>query len=232
MTSDSSISRTGYLGPAGSWTHQVCLDLFGSGTGLVPLEANALFCAFVAGEVDAICVPVTASQVGATPYLDAVLQLHDTWVVATHCKALGYSLLARPGATLGGIASVLAHPVALQEVARWLDGMLPQATRLSAGSAGAAARQVAQGGSLAVAAMAPPLAGRLYGLQTLADGIEQGPHNLTRWWVLARSRPAAPFGDHVAARRLPAAGADRMAWRDFLVRHAAHQVLGAYPSTN
>ena len=38
----------GYLGPAGSWTHEACADLFGEAD-LVPLPREALFadCAFM-----------------------------------------------------------------------------------------------------------------------------------------------------------------------------------------
>src|SRR5215471_16684237 len=41
---ESPTMRIAYLGPAGSWTHQAALDLFGE-TGLVPLARDELFAA-------------------------------------------------------------------------------------------------------------------------------------------------------------------------------------------
>ncbi|MGJ7583524.1 prephenate dehydratase domain-containing protein, partial [Variovorax sp. RHLX14] len=63
-----------YLGPAGSWTHQACLDLFGE-KDLVPLTRDELFSSYKSGKVERACVPVTTSVVGVTPYMDAVLDL-------------------------------------------------------------------------------------------------------------------------------------------------------------
>ncbi|GHC86065.1 hypothetical protein GCM10007320_31470 [Pseudorhodoferax aquiterrae] len=56
----------GYLGPAGSWTHQACTELYGE-RGLVPCEREELFAAFAQGRLARLCVPVTTSLVGATP---------------------------------------------------------------------------------------------------------------------------------------------------------------------
>ena len=53
--------RIAYLGPAGSWTHQAAIDLFGE-AGLVPLAYDALFAAYADGTVDRACIPVTAGR--------------------------------------------------------------------------------------------------------------------------------------------------------------------------
>src|SRR5437867_4140979 len=104
-----------YLGPAGSWTHQACLDLYGE-QDLVAMSRDELFSAYKGGKVERACVPVTTSVVGVTPYMDAVLDLPDVTVVAEYPKMLGYSLLARPGTKREDIKEVLAHPVAFEEV--------------------------------------------------------------------------------------------------------------------
>lgn len=106
---------TAYLGPAGSLTHQACLDLFGD-KNLVPATKDEMFREYASGKFEQACVPVTTSVVGVTPYMDSVLDLPDTLVVAEYPKMLGYSLLARPGAKLADIKELLAHPVAFEEV--------------------------------------------------------------------------------------------------------------------
>jgi len=187
-------AQIAYLGPAGSWTHQACMDLFGD-TNLVALDRQALFKALDEKTVDKACVPVTTSVVGATPYLDDVLALDAVHVVGEYPKALGYSLLAQPGTRKEDIRAVLAHPVALEEVKPWLDRQMPDVERRPATSGGAAAKSVAEGTTSDIAAMGPPSAARLYGLAPIVNGIEEGPHNTTRWWVLGRGLPAPSGND-------------------------------------
>lgn len=200
-------AQVGYLGPPGSWTHQACRELFGGDGALVPLERQALFTGYEAGAVDRICVPVSTSLVGATPYLADVLALPACTVVAEYHRMLGYSLLAISGATLAGIHSVIAHPVALEEARPWLDRHLPHALREPAASAGAAAQAVAARASPDCAALGPAIAAALHGLQAMAQHIEEGPHNVTRWWVLGRSVPA-PTGHDRTSLTCKATGAE------------------------
>lgn len=184
----------GYLGPAGSWTHEACADLFGEAD-LVPLPREALFADFRAGNLDKVCIPVTTVAVGSTPYLDDVLALPDVRVIAEYPKPLSYSLLANPGARLADITEVIAHPVAFPAVKPWLDAHLPKARRTEALSNGEAARIVAEGRAVNRASMGPAIGERIYGLKALAGGIEEGPHNVTRFWVLGRTAPAPTEND-------------------------------------
>ena len=55
-------------------------------------------------------------------------------------------------------------------------------------TAGAAA-VIAEMGDPSVAALVPPRAGALYGLETLAENIADAEHNTTRFVVLAREAP-------------------------------------------
>jgi len=197
-------ARTAYLGPAGSWTHQAALDLFGA-AGLVPLTRDELFAAYAAGTVERACVPVATSIVGMTPYIDAVLDLPQVTVIAEYPRMLGYSLLARPGTRQQEITEVFAHPVALAEARPWLDRVMPQARRTEAASGGDAVRRVALGATLDKASVGPRIGASIYGLVSLVDGIEEGPHNVTRWWVLGRETPAPSGRDKTS---LLAAAAD------------------------
>lgn len=181
--------RIGYLGPAGSWTHQACIDLFGEKP-LVPFSHEQMFADYAAGKIDKACVPVTTSVVGPTPYLDEVLKIPNLQVVAEYPRMLSYSMLVKPGTKFGDIKEIIAHPVALQEVKPWIDREMPQVKRTEAVSGGGAAEAVAHSTTHDMASMGPAIGASLYGLSILVDGIEKGPHNVTRWWVLGHSMPA------------------------------------------
>ncbi len=186
--SPTSASRIGYLGPAGSWTHQACLDLFDADR-LVPLTCDELFARYASEDIDLACIPVTTSLVGVTPYLDAVIDLPDVVIVAEYTKMLGYSLLVRAGTRLTDLEEVLAHPVALDEVRPWLDRHLPAVRRTGVASGGAAAQAVASSHGHDKASFGPRIGADIHSLVSLADGIEEGPHNVTRWWLLGRDMP-------------------------------------------
>lgn len=186
--------QIGYLGPAGSWTHQACLELFGPSE-LVPLSQDELLSAYQSGKIDRACLPVTTSLVGATPYLDPILALPNVRIVAEYPKMLGYSLLARHGTRLEDVREVLGHPVAFDEVKLWLDHQLPQVRRTAAASSGAAAQAVANSEALDKASIGPKIGASIYGLDSLMDGIEEGRHNVTRWWVLGRESPSPTEND-------------------------------------
>lgn len=191
--------RTGYLGPAGSWTHQACLDLFGP-DGLVALSRDELFRDYRHGVIERACVPVTTSVVGATPYLDAVLDLPEVTVVAEYPKMLSYSLLAKPGARLADITEVLAHPVAFEEVKPWIEREMPGVRRTETTGGGAAAKAVADSPGHHKASFGPRIGASIHALEPLVDGIEFGPHNVTRWWVLGRALPAPTGRDKTSLR--------------------------------
>ncbi|MEJ1938321.1 prephenate dehydratase domain-containing protein [Nostoc sp. NIES-2111] len=88
-------ARTGYLGPAGSWTHQACLELFAEEE-LVALERETLFEALRAGTIERACVPVTTSVGGAKPFH------HD---VLAPASSAGAQVAAAPPNAGSGLAS-------------------------------------------------------------------------------------------------------------------------------
>ncbi|MBO0661704.1 hypothetical protein LQ948_03885 [Jiella sp. MQZ9-1] len=178
----STIKKVGFVGPNGTWTHQATLDLFRNGPELIPFT-DGLFEAYVSGQVDAVCAPVTTSLVGTTPYLDQILALPSVTIIAEYPRILSYSLIASKEATFASITKVLGHPVALEEVSAWIDENMPGVERESRPGTTA---YVAEENSPNLAAFGPGLGATLYDLQELRTGIEEGLHNVTRWWVLGR----------------------------------------------
>ena len=63
------------------------------------------------------------------------------------------------------------------------------------GDTAGAAREVAELGDPTQAAISPPLAAEIYGLEILADDVEDEDHNTTRFVVLSRDLVEAPAGN-------------------------------------
>ena len=104
------------------------------------------------------------------------------------------ALMARPGESLESIHTVRSHPQALmQSRGFWQPRRYRSEPALdTAGSA----RELAEFGWSGVAAIASPAAASRYGLNILAEPIEDYPDNRTRFWLLAqRQPPLTPAGN-------------------------------------
>jgi prephenate dehydratase len=93
---------------------------------------------------------------------------------------------------------VASIPVATAQCRRFLTDHLPAVVTMATNSTADAARLVGEGdptmASQITAAIAPRLAAKLYGLEILAEDIEDHPDNQTRFVSVARSGIPAPTG--------------------------------------
>ena len=103
-------------------------------------------------------------------------------------------LMARPGTGIGEIHAVSSYPHALAQCQKYLARTLPGAEQRAANSTADAARLLGQSGSAGEAAIAPRLAAERYGLEIVAEDVEDHPENQTRFVLVARTRVPAPTG--------------------------------------
>jgi len=190
--------RIGYLGPAGTFTEQALFTQTDLTAGeLVPLDSIPdVLAAAADGTVDAGFVPienaiegtVADTQDGLAFAVDLLIQREVVIPVQLH-------LLGLPGATLGGVRTVMSHPHALGQCRAFLDDAVAGATLEATNSTADAARLAADAGDPAAAAIATSRAAELYGLEPLATDIEDHPDNATRF-VLVAPRSVAPATGH------------------------------------
>jgi len=192
-----STPRYSFLGPEGTFAHAALLTIPGarSAHALPEATVTAAIDAVREGRADGALVPIESSVEGAVPATLDELASGDPLVIAaeTYVQVV-FAAFVRPGTTLADVKSVATHPHAEAQCRRWLMTNLPDAQLQLVGSTAGGAVAVAEGS--ADAAVAPRVAGELYGLQTLADDIADRPGAITRFVLLRRPiAPSAPTGN-------------------------------------
>ncbi|MDR1998553.1 MAG: prephenate dehydratase, partial [Frankiaceae bacterium] len=189
--------RSTFLGPEGTFAHAALLSLPGARDAVALPEATvtAAIDAVREGRADGALVPIENSVEGAVPATLDELATGEPLVIAaeTYLPVI-FAVFARPGAALAEVRSVATHPHAEAQCRRWLMTHLPDAELRLVGSTAGGAAAVAAG--TADAAVAPRVAGQLYGLQALADDVADRPGAVTRFVLLTRTAaPGPPTGN-------------------------------------
>ena len=183
--------RVAFQGELGAYSEEAVQRLFGDEAQPVAMRENRdVTRALAAGDVEYGVLPLENTLAGtvAASY-DAIVAEPALRVRAECALPIHHCLLALPGATLDGIASVESHPVALAQCRAFLERH-PHAVPRAAYDTAGAARDVARAGDRTRAAIAGRAAARRYGLEPLALDIEDRPDNRTRFVALGRE-PAA-----------------------------------------
>jgi chorismate mutase/prephenate dehydratase len=176
-------TRVAYLGPAGTFSEQAALGYFGSSIVRVPCTSiDEVFRTTSAGAADFGVVPVENSTEGVVARsLDLFLHT-PLFIIGETSLFVRHNLLRRQEGS-AGIEAVLAHPQALAQCHQWLAAHLPQAERRPVASNAEGARLAAADPTLA--AIASERAASEYGLHVVAPGIQDDPHNRTRFAIVS-----------------------------------------------
>jgi len=187
----------GFLGPPGTFTEEALLadeDL--ARAELVPYPTiQEVLTAADRGAVRAGFVPIENSIEGTVPVtLDHLVFESELLIQGEAILDVHLHLLAAAGTALGDITEVVSFPHASAQCRRFLREQLPGAAVVAANSTAEAARSVGESGMPGRAAIAPMLAGRLYGLEPVVEGIEDFSDNQTRFWLVAPGAVPPPTG--------------------------------------
>lgn len=184
--------RVAFLGPSGTFSEQALLGHFGSAVDALPCASiDEVFRTVEAGGAAFGVVPVENSTEGAiSRTLDLLLQTRLTISGEISLRVRQNLLRLRP--SLDGVQRVVSHAQSLAQCARWLDAQLPGIERIPVTSNAEAARLASLHDD--TAAIAGERAAARYGLQIVVAGIEDDPHNRTRFAVIGEYR-CAPSGD-------------------------------------
>jgi prephenate dehydratase len=215
-----------FLGPEGTFSEEALLSVPSLAHAEPVAMATIADCLDAAHrrEVDAAFVPIENSIEGTvSASLDHLVFDVELFIQLEHVLDVHLDLLAPAGTNIGDIHRVISIPVALAQCRRFLQDRLHGVRLVHASSTAEAARLVGEAGPDGTGAIAPALAGRLYGLETIARAVEDHAGNQTRFVLVARGLVPPPTG-HDRTSLVCFQQADRPG--------NLHQILGQFAARN
>ncbi|MRX50155.1 prephenate dehydratase [Paracoccus sp. S-4012] len=192
--------RIAFQGEPGAYSHQACRQAR-PGHEVLPCDTfEDTIEACRSGAVDLAMLPIENSTYGRVADIHHLLPESGLHILDETFVRVHISLLGTPGARLEDVRQAMSHTVLLGQCRGFLrrHGIRTVTGADTAGSA----RHVAEARDPALAALASPLAGEIYGLDELAAEIEDNRNNTTRFLVMGRAPDMT--------RRANAAGGTRM----------------------
>ncbi|MCH7727348.1 MAG: prephenate dehydratase [Planctomycetes bacterium] len=173
--------RVAYLGPEYSYSHLAARERFGSSVELVPVATiSAVFKEINQHQSDFGLVPLENSTDGrVTDTLDMFARL-PVRICGEVQLRIHHFLLGK--CERAAVCEVFSKPQALSQCRDWLSKHLPAARTVEMTSTAVAAQVAAE--KPGAAAVASREAGLSYGLNVIAENIEDNKNNVTRFAVI------------------------------------------------
>ena len=185
--------RISFQGEPGANSHLACREAYPDYEPLPCPTFEDAFAAVTSGEAMLGMIPVENSVAGRVADIHHLMPRSNLHIVAEWFLPVKHQLVAPKGATLDGIKTVESHVHALGQC-RNIIRKLKIKPIVAADTAGSA-REVAERGDKSCAAISSRLAAEIYGLDILAEDVEDEAHNTTRFIVLAREPQWAEGGN-------------------------------------
>jgi prephenate dehydratase len=182
--------RIAYQGEPGANSHIVCKQHYPDWEPVPCASFEDVFAAVENGEAELAMIPIDNSIAGRVADIHHFLPNSDLHIIGERFLRIQFHLMATSGATLESIRTVHSHVHALGQCRRIIreHSLSP----VISGDTAGAAREVAEAADVTQAAIAPPLAAEIYGLEILAADVEDEDDNTTRFVVLSRDFVQAP----------------------------------------
>ena len=181
-----------YQGEPGAFSHQSCQAVYPAWEPLPCPTFEDAFAAVTEGRAALAMIPIENSIAGRVADIHALIPKAGLHIVGEFFLPVHFQLMGVRGATVEQLRSVHSHVHALGQCRKLIRrlGLKAQVAGDTAGSA----REVAGWGDPSRGSLAPRLAAAIYGLDILAEDVEDEDHNTTRFVVLSKTAADAPAG--------------------------------------
>ena len=186
--------RIAFQGEPGAYSHQACAETHPDMEALPCRTFEDTIAAVRDGAAQLAMVPVENSTFGRVADIHHLLPESGLHIVGEAFVRVHINLLALPGVHLDRIERAMSHTMLLGQCRAFLGrhGI----HRVTGADTAGSARQVAEAGDPAMAALASELAGETYGLDVLARHIEDHSSNTTRFLIMAAEPDRAQRGEN------------------------------------
>ncbi|CUX28270.1 MULTISPECIES: prephenate dehydratase [Agrobacterium] len=177
-------NRIAFQGEFGANSDMACRDMFPDMEPLPCPTFEDAFNAIESGEADLGMIPIENTLAGRVADIHHLLPESRLHIIGEYFMPIRFQLMVVPGVTKDEIRTVHSHIHALGQCRKIIrsNGWKP----VIAGDTAGSARLVSEKGDRSMAALAPRLAASLYGLDILAENVEDSENNVTRFVVLSR----------------------------------------------
>ena len=179
-----------FQGAPGANSHVAVREAFPDALPLPCFSFEDAIDAVKRGIADRAMIPIENSLHGRVADIHFLLPESGLVITGEHFLPIRHALMGV--GERADVREAMSHPQALGQCRHWLKAhdIRPVASPDTAG----AAAEVAERNVPSIAALAPPAAADIYGLNLLATDIADADHNMTRFVVLARGGKP-PVGD-------------------------------------
>jgi prephenate dehydratase len=179
-------NRISFQGEPGANSDTACRNVYPS---MEPMPCATFEDAFIAvetGKADLGMIPIENTIAGRVADIHHLLPESRLHIVGEYFLPIRFQLMVLPGARIEDIKSVHSHIHGLGQCRKLIRRHRWKAV-VEADTAGSA-RLVAEEGDKSKAALAPTLAASLYGLNIVAENVEDTDNNVTRFVVLSKTK--------------------------------------------
>ncbi len=177
-------NRIAFQGDFGANSDMACRDMFPTMEPLPCATFEDAFQALENGDADLAMIPIENTIAGRVADIHHLLPESRLHIIGEYFMPIRFQLMVLPGVKREEIRTVHSHIHALGQCRKIIRSNSWKA--VVAGDTAGSAKMVSEKGDRTMAALAPRLAADLYGLEILAENVEDRDDNVTRFVVLSR----------------------------------------------
>jgi len=178
--------KISFQGEPGAYSEAAALEYFKNGIETVPcLSFDHIFKNVINKTTEFGLIPIENSLAGSIHRNYDLMLRHNLHIIGEYHLRVSHCLMALPGVELQAIRKVHSHPQALAQCEGSLTrlGLEPVIEADTAGSA----KLIRDKGDLSAGVLASKRAAEVYGLNILAENMEDSPANFTRFLILSKN---------------------------------------------
>ena len=190
-------ARVACQGVEGAYSQIAASKMFKIPSILYFSSFDGVFADIESGMCEYGVLPIENSTAGSVKRVYDLMVDHNLYVVRSMRVKIDHNLLAKPGTKLSDIKEIFSHEQAIDQSAAFLRTFKDVKVTVCPNTA-VAARMVAESERNDVAALSSRDCAELYGLESLANSVQDKSNNYTRFICVAKNPQIYPGADRTS----------------------------------